>query len=365
MITKVDKQESEPAYLQVRRHLLDLIEQGQFKTGDQIPGEPDLARMVGVSRMTANRAILSLVDAGWLVRERGRGTFVSSPPKLPGRVVVGFRHDAGHSKDDYYFGPLYWGIHDVLTEQGLAVEVARFTDGSLLSLGDISGMIAISPSQRDLSELVALQQNGVAVMAIGASWTGQPMSFVDSDNVLGASVAVNHLADLGHRRILFVGAEPNDSNTIDRVRGFTTAMKSRQLDFRAEDVVVTEFAEGFDRNLKQWLRTVLTQPDGPTAIFAAGAKIALQLVSKATRLGLRIPTDLSLVAYDDPEFLQLSYPPITTIAQPLSQMARAATLRLLDEIRNPQPPTTKIFDPELILRSTTAAPRNRTPLETP
>jgi DNA-binding LacI/PurR family transcriptional regulator len=365
MITRVDKKESEPAHLQVRRHLLDLIEQGQFKIGDQIPGEPDIARMVGVSRMTANKAILSLVDAGWLVRERGRGTFVSTPPKATGRVVVGFRHDAGHSKEDYYFGALYWGIHDVLTEQGLNVEVARFTQGSLATLTEVSGMIAISPSQRDLDELASLSRRGVTVMIIGASWAGQGMSFVDSDNILGASLAVSHLAELGHRRILFLGAEPNDSNTIDRVRGFTTTMKSRGLDFRPSDVIVTEFAEGFDDDLKRRLRQILAEPDRPTAVFAAGAKIALQLKAKAAKLDIRIPDQLSLVAYDDPEFLQLSYPPVTTVAQPLAQMARAATMRLLDEAGSPQPTSQKIFDPELIIRGTTAVPFTKPLLETP
>jgi DNA-binding LacI/PurR family transcriptional regulator len=357
---QIDKAASVPAHVQVRDRLLDLIQNGDLVPGQKLPPEPDIATMLGVSRMTANKSILALVADGYLVREKGRGTFVSQrlAPGLT-RCAVAIREDPSGALEDYYFGALYWGVHSTLAAQGVGVEVVRLNSGLGDSPTKDTGLIAINPSEESLDELLAYARGGAPVVILGASWSDYGLSTVDSDNLLGAALAVNHLADLGHRRILFLGACPQDSNTVDRVRGFQTAMKARLLPVGEESLLVVDEALGFDAAIEEDLFRRIAQPDGPTAVFAAGSRLAMQLLAGAQKRGLSVPQDLSIVGYDDPDFLSLAYPPITTVRQPLSDMAAAACAVLLGRLETRDPrPAKRLLDPELIVRGTASAPQD-------
>ncbi len=348
-----------PAHALVRDRLLACIQEGALKEGDRLPPEPDIAARLGVSRMTANRAILSLVSDGWLHREKGKGTFVAKAAGTPAlRVAIGIPEDPVAALDDHYFGALYWKLRAEFARRSIGVEAIPLRGGlaKAAQLAGGLGLVAVSPSKAVLPELRRIADSGAPVVLLGSFWDDDALGAVDSDNILGATLAANHLADLGHRNILFLGACPGDSNTRDRVRGFQTALKARGIDPGVP--IMMPAVEPFSPETVQALTARLTGEDRPTAVFAAGASLAVQLLGLAHNLGLSVPESLSVVGYDDPAFLSMAYPPITTVRQPLAEMAAAACDMVAGRLGGGEPAADRrMLDPELILRSTTAVPR--------
>ncbi len=358
---RINRETTVPAHAQVRSQILELIRDGVLAVGEKLPPEPEIAQRLGVSRMTANKAILALVSEGLLTREKGRGTFVTEvrPTELH-RCIVAIPEDLSTALDNYYFGALYWAVHAELGGRGVSVEVHRLSAAisDQTSGGSDCGLIVISPAEDSLEDLLTFSRQGSPIVILGASWGDYGFNLVDSDNFLGAGLAVNHLADLGHRRILFVGAAPESSNTIDRVRGFRLAMKARQIPLSDEDVWVVNHPECLDPETEIALAQRLAKSDRPTAVFAAGPVLAMQVLAVAQRSGLSVPDDLSIIGYDDPTFLSLAYPSITTIRQPMDAMARSACNLLLSRMITHDPrPAKEVLDPEIIIRSTTSVPR--------
>lgn len=350
-----------PAHAQIREAILEQVRSGSLRPGDRLPSEPEIAERFGVSRMTANKAILALVHDGWLVREKGRGTFVASSPGIVEgqvcRVVVPV--DSLGAIGDVYFGTLYWQLQQRLQRHAVHVDIRPLQGGRPDSLGEPlpAGYIVIDPPESALPVFADLRFTGRPVVLLGCSWHYPGLSFVDSDNLLGGLMAANHLVDLGHKNLMFLGGCPFDSNTRERLRGFRIALKSRGLDLPEERILVMEAAWGIDEPTEARLEALLTCRDRPTAVFAAGPKIAFALLGIVHRIGLKCPEDLSIVAYDDPDFIRLSYPPMTTIRQPLEEMAALAADILLEGVASGRPESRRhILDPEFVLRGTTSVP---------
>ncbi|MCX7799281.1 MAG: substrate-binding domain-containing protein [Fimbriimonadales bacterium] len=350
-----------PAHAQIREAILEQVRSGALRPGERLPSEPEIAERFGVSRMTANKAILALVQDGWLVREKGRGTFVAESPGIAEgqvcRVVVPV--DSLGAIGDVYFGTLYWQLQQRLQQHSVRVDIRPLQGGLADAATEPSpaGYIVIDPPESALPVFADLRCTGRPVVLLGCSWNYPGLSFVDSDNLLGGLMAANHLIELGHKETMFLGGCPSDSNTRERLRGFRIALKSRGLDLPEERIVVMDAAWGIDEPTEALLESILSAVGRPTAVFAAGPKIAFALLGITQRLGLRCPDDLSIVAYDDPDFIRLSYPPMTTIRQPLEAMAALAADILLEGLVSGRVESRRhILDPEFVPRGTTSVP---------
>lgn len=342
--------------MQVKERILELIRTGVLATGDKLPGEPEIASGMGVSRMTANKAILALTAEGWLTREKGRGTFVAKAESGLSirRCVVAIPEDPAMAQDNYYFGGLFWPIQGLLLSRGVRSEMVRLTAG-MEAMTEAEALIVVNPPQTAIDEMLAFQRRLGPVVMLGASWDGYDLNSVDSDNVLGAVLAVEHLADLGHENILFLGACPDTSNTRDRVRGFEIACKARRIPH--SEILMTPYARRFSPEVEAQLVQRLTSANPPTAIFAAGSHLAMQVQGFAQQMKLSVPDGLSVVGYDDPNFLSIAYPPITTVAQPLAQMAETACDVLANCLASgDHRPQRRLLDPALIIRGSTSEP---------
>ena len=346
--SRIDRSSKEHAHHQVRSRLLRLLDGGTLRPGDKLPPEPEIAERLGVSRMTANKAILNLVAEGRLVRAKGRGTFVSEIAGLA-QCAIAVYGDPTYALQDYYFGALYWGIHARLAAADVPTLLTRPV-WSAAALGPRDAIVAINPGVGDMAELGALARQGVRVVGLGVSWPAEDVPTVDSDNRLGAKLAVDHLASLGHRRIAFLGARPDTSNTRDRLWGFRDAVAARGL-FSEGEILEPEALGLGEANEARLLDLV---EGGMTAVFAAGPRLALGLLAIAQRAGVRVPEDISIVGYDDADFLALAHPAITTVRQPLAEMAsRAADLLLLPNLDST---SRDLIEPQIVFRGSSAPP---------
>jgi GntR family transcriptional regulator, arabinose operon transcriptional repressor len=244
-IRQVDKKDPLPRHAQVQRILRELVLTGRLKPGDKIPAELQIADALGVSKMTVNKALLALTASGMFVREVGRGTFVAEtlintnghtngvtgtngqrPTGVRPRIVLSFVEGAKNVLDSDYYGTLYRGVCDVLEseEHGADVELAL----SPLATRDYitederdpaAGRLIIAPRAESIPSIEALWSDGKPVLVVGASWPSMGVPSVDSDNIGGATEAVNYLVGLGHKRIALFYAEENTANTQDRIVG--------------------------------------------------------------------------------------------------------------------------------------------------
>lgn len=195
----------------------------------------------------------------------------------------------------------------------------------------IDGAILVTPTVVDTN-------GGVPVVAIDPHTGRTGLPTVDSDSLGGAMIGTQHLIELGHRRIGFLGGRPDLESARLREAGFRQAMMDAGLDVDPALVRVggyrPELADGVAREM-------LTLPDRPTAIFAANDLSAIRTVEVAQSLGMGVPADLSVIGFDNVPESALASPPLTTVAQPLKQMGVAA-LELLVDLLNGDPGETHL-----------------------
>jgi LacI family transcriptional regulator len=144
---------------------------------------------------------------------------------------------------------------------------------------------------------------------------------VGSTNFTGGFTATQHLLDLGHRRIAYIGGPATAACNQARMHGYRSAMEAAAAPITKSYVRKGTFSYG-DGLTEGAALLALSQP--PTAIFAANDETALGVLEAARTRGLRIPADLSVVGFDDTEVARLASPPLTTVAQPLRKMGAVA-----------------------------------------
>ena len=194
-------------------------------------------------------------------------------------------------------------------------------------------------------------------VVVGASFDVPEIVAIDCENLNLGQQAVEHLQQLGHTRIGYVGGTSAIANNRDRWIGFEKAC--RVMESPVDERMVLRSASWRLEGAEQSdLLAVLGRRDRPTAVFAAGYYFALDVYSAAARLGLSIPGDLSVIAVDDPPSAAHLSPGLTTLRQPLEEMGRLAASTLFSMISNPSGPhANTLLRASLIQRGSTAPPR--------
>jgi LacI family xylobiose transport system transcriptional regulator len=149
---------------------------------------------------------------------------------------------------------------------------------------------------------------------------------IGSANWTGGVQATRHLIELGHRRIAVITGPDDMMCSRARVSGYRSALDAAGIPID-EDLI---FPGGFQREdgITQG-RRILSMPDRPTAVFAGNDMQALGVYEVAREMGISVPEDLSVVGYDDLKIAQWVGPPLTTVRQPLTEMAEQATRLVL------------------------------------
>jgi DNA-binding LacI/PurR family transcriptional regulator len=180
---------------------------------------------------------------------------------------------------------------------------------------------------------------------------------VIGDDFAGGAIAARHLMELGHTAIAFIGDAVADpfgfTSSRDRERGLTDELAKAGRSIPAEWIGHGAHGRYEARDLAHRMLTI-ERP--PTAIFTASDTQALGVIAAARELGLHVPDDLSVIGYDDIE--AADYVGLTTVRQQLLESGRRGAEILLSEIerRSEQPPIARLI-PELVVRATTAPPK--------
>jgi LacI family transcriptional regulator len=181
---------------------------------------------------------------------------------------------------------------------------------------------------------------------------GAVLDRVMADHVGGAVQVAKHLLSLGHQRIAFIGGPANTSTNRDRLAGLSMTLDAAGLPLDPSLRRGGEFTHqcGF-----QWATDLLTGSDPPTAIFCANDVVAFGAIDAARRLQIEVPRRLSIVGFDDIPMAGWESFSLTTVRQPLVDMARQAARMLIDRIEghDGSDPNRFVFPTYLIQRATT------------
>lgn len=225
----------------------------------------------------------------------------------------------------------------------------------------VAALIFLSePSQAALS----LVRNTVPTVFLGGA--GNYSVSVTVDNAAGTRLAVEHLAGLGHRKIGFVSAMLADEPELEsqRYQGYAEGLANAALPLEPSQLLREHGKRrSLQRTYRDRIRRYLDRPDRATAVIAALDMLALEIITVADELAIRIPQDLSLVGFDDIPIASHSRIALTTIAQPMQALAGRAVDAAIDSVMEPTLNHEKVvmFTPGLIVRGSTSRPAEAAP----
>ena len=227
---------------------------------------------------------------------------------------------------------------------------------SLYNQARFDGVILTPPLCDNQTILAALSEEGVPTTLIAP---GAPLAMFPSvvtDDERSAYEMTRYLLDLGHRRIAFVSGHPAHLAVQQRTAGFIRAMS--EFGVPIDDGMIIEGFNSFSCGVEA-AKKLFGRSQRPTAIFAANDEMAAGVLSIAHDQGLRVPFDLSLAGFDDIPIATQLWPPLTTVGQPIRQMAARATSLLLDLVGGTAAPPgagPEQISSRLVYRQSTAKP---------
>lgn len=183
------------------------------------------------------------------------------------------------------------------------------------------GLILVPPVCDDAEVLRTLSEAQMPCVLISPGSSGPALARVSMDDVLAAREMTDYLLALGHRRIGFIKGAPSQAASPRRLRGYRESLAAHGVSYEEALVIDGDFRfrsglDGCDR--------LLALPEPPTAIFASNDDMAMGVVVAAQRRGLHVPADLSVAGFDDSQMASLVWPQLTTVRQPVFEMAVAA-----------------------------------------
>lgn len=327
----------------------------------------DVARLAGVSAMTVSNVMNGRTGVAEATRERVlvAADQVGYVPNLAARGLVRGRTNLvgviSHDLTVQYAWEIVRGISDALADEGLEVLIsATYQDATrelervrLLSTGLVDGLILIGPVLEE-ETLQALLASRVPCVVIDPRSLATPLSCIVVDNYDGARTATAHLVNLGHERIGLIAGDPAHDSAAERRRGYVDALAAAGIepDESLEAVGYFTQAGGFAAALH-----LLGLEHPPTAMFATADLSAMGAIDAARSRGLAVPGDLSVVGFDDIPQAAQSFPPLTTVRQPLEECGRAAVAILQAQIAGDAVAGTRMeLATALVVRDTAGTP---------
>lgn len=331
------------------------------------PRMADVARVAGVSHQTVSRVL----NDSTAVRPETRERVLAAIAELGYRPNVAARALVTRSSRTFgvvtfgaeLYGPssTLMGVENAARAAGYYVSLANMNVVDVASVRSaidhfvqqgVDGLVVVTTSIEGDETFESLDLD-MPIVVVGAGRTPRANEIsVAVDQELGARLAVRHLIELGHREILHVSGPEDSFDARARVVGYRAEMQEAGL----EPLAVVEGDWSAERGYEAGQR-LCAAGQLPTAIFAGNDPMALGLIYALTEAGHDVPTDVSVVGFDDVPGAEFYRPPLTTLRQNFEELGRRCIEALLEAIRNSDKPQQQPTQPELVVRRSTAAPR--------
>jgi len=324
----------------------------------------DVARHAGVSIKTVSRVLNGQphVTEDVIRRVREAAAAVNYHPNMLARALVQRRsHLIGlvyENPSPSYVVDLQKGVLERLRDEHyrlVVIPIASISEHEadvvgLLRSAALDGVVLAPPasdSARIMADLTAASIRFARIAPTRLIEAG-PSNLVD--DVTAAREIADHVIALGHRTIGIITGDPTHASADARMKGYGAAFAAAGLPMPA-DRVATGFYT-YDSGYAA-ARTLLERPDRPTAILAQNDDMAVGALIAALEAGLTVPGDLSITGFDDSEVARIAWPAITTVRQPVFDMAVAAADMVVAQLKDTAPDMCRHHRHELIIRQST------------
>ncbi|MEZ0093807.1 LacI family DNA-binding transcriptional regulator [Streptacidiphilus sp. EB129] len=332
----------------------------------------DVARVAGVSRATVSRVIngSTTVDPAMRVLVENAVAATDYVPNRAARSLVTRRTDSialvvseaeqrevadpflGRVFTDPFFGRVVTGVMEAIRPRGVQLVLMLVDDAAsraglvgYLRQGHVDGVVLICGHAADPLPGMLADSRVPAVLS-GRPGQPTPITFVEADQRAGAVLAVDHLVATGRRRIATLAGPLDMPSAQERLAGFREALAGHGL--AEAGMVEGDFTQAGGAAA---MRALLEQAPGFDAVFVGSDLMALGALPVLGRAGLRVPEDVALVGFDDSSAALACDPPLTTVRQPLEEMAARMAQLLLRQITEPgETQESVLFRPTLVLR---------------
>lgn len=283
-----------------------------------------------------------------------------SPPVNNRKIGVFQWRNDNEELDDIYYMSIRLGVEKKAAELGYdLLKIPTLEDQSIAS---VDGLIAIGKFKQET--LQHLSRKHPKLVVIGSNFPLENYDSVNTDFTQATEVALQHLLDLGHSKIAFIGAE--ETANMYGYRRYKTPTTNTYIDFMSykglfrEDYFFVEENGRLDvqtgermarRALDQWGEHL------PTAILAANDPVAIGVIHTLVQAGLRIPQDISVMGINDLSISRYVSPPLSTVRAFTEEMGEQGIDLLHKQLINPDISRRVFLSCELVKRRSTAAPR--------
>jgi len=260
------------------------------------------------------------------------------------------------------FPPIVRGVEHTLDAQGYNAILAdsgskqRSEKGIVetMKARQVDGLILAAARRRDPIVNECIEQ-GIPLVLVNRTVDRHNVAAVINDDELGIALALEHLTELGHDRIAYVGGPQNTSTGYLRYRTFLKVSKKIGLE---TDRHLVANAKAYTEPAGQaTLEQIMEHGKRFTAVVAANDLLALGCYDALKKHGLVCPADVSVTGFNDMPYVDRFTPPLTTLHIPLDELGVQAALLLLERIQNPETPAKQLrLAPRLIIRESTAPP---------
>lgn len=344
-----------PLYQMIYTELKGDIESSKYVAGDVLPSERELMALFEVERITVRRALDMLVQDGLVEKIAGVGTKVRD---------FSLQYDKKESKNILFFLPtrkdeinmftrpfnaiVFNSVQNECKKHGYSLIVSSLDQNddllSIVKKNEAAGIVFLSNIQEEfLSE--ALQMKIPSVL-VNNYHMGFVSVVIDSEN--GARLISEHLLELGHRRIAFIGGLSGYITQDERQRGYENTLKQAGI---AWDDSIVAYGDWTSDGGYAAMRKILKRGSDFTAVFAANDMMAFGAIRAIREAGLSVPDDISVAGFDDIENDMYISEKLTTIRVNIKSIGSITCQMLFNNIATNQMPDIKIVCPvDLIVR---------------
>ena len=326
----------------------------------------EIAKLAGVSPAAVSLVLNNKPGVGAqrrseiqaLLRENGYEIKEQPETSAPKKQICCVKYRTNYDNDEFSISILDT-IEEYANRSGYSVSVVNITHDTYaqkLSTLDYSTLKGIVFFASEISEecLNFAQRIPIPTVYVDIFSAYQTINTVNADQRQIANLAARHLINLGHQEIGYLKIAPERGYLGQRFRYFSAELKSSNISLPPE---CTFTFDAFADDLDEQMYTAFSQLNAfPTAFFAEGDLLAASCIHALTRLGYRVPEDISVIGVDNTRISQFTTPKLTSIDVNMREMGRVAVERLLRLIDEPERPVLHIYiTPFLVRRDSTSA----------
>ncbi len=331
----------------------------------------ELAKMAGVSKTTVSRVLNNKPDVKPETREKikelirryefqpnAAATAISKKNSI-NTIGLIIPYDANYIFGNPFNTEIMRGVSSETNAAGYHLMLCHYHKEEYVSVFKqkrVVGFILISPGKDHRNMIGRIREIGAPFVSTSRVPNVPDINFVEINNVHGAELAVEHLIQLGHRRIGVIKGPNHLASTVDRFDGYCATLARHGIPFENSfvDEGNSSIQNGFDA-----MSRLITRNSDMTAVFVASDLMAIGAIGALTQAGKNVPRDFSVVGYDNIPLAESLNPALTTIDQHASTKGAYAAKKLIDIIEGREVETRPVIEVEIKVRESTGKCQNK------